>query len=76
MLKQEISNDFSRSLPKFFYINGDFEKDAIYKHQAKYYSNVMLRGKPSRLYVLKSQLKDITDDKWGEVKRLGFTKEK
>ena len=75
-LKKEVSDNFSKSLPKFFYINGDFEKDVIYNRQAKYYSNVMLHGKPSRLYVLKSQLKNITDDKWREVKRLGFTEEK
>ena len=75
-LKKEVGDNFSKSLPKFFYINGDFEKDAIYNRQAKYYSNVMLHGKPSRLYVLKSQLKNITDDKWKEVKRLGFTEEK
>ncbi len=74
-LKQEVSNNFSKNLPKFFYINGDFEKDPIYSSQAAYYSNIMLRGKPSRLYILKRQLKDISEDKWAEVKRLGFTKE-
>ena len=75
-LKKEVGDNFSKSLPKFFYINGDFENDAIYSSQANYYSNVLLRDKPSRLYVLKSKLKDITDDKWEEVKRLGFTKKK
>lgn len=74
-IRQEVSADFSNNLPKFFYFNGDFEKDPIYGSQIANYSNVRLRGKSSHLYVLKRQLKNITDDKWTEVKRLGFTKE-
>ncbi len=73
--KKEVINNFSNNLPKFFYFNGDFEKDEIYGQHAKSYTNIPLWGKPSHLYILKTQLEDITDDKWGEVKRLGFTKE-
>ncbi len=74
-LRREISDDFSRNLPKFFYYSDDMDKDLIYGNQANYYFNVFLRGKHSRLYILKSLLLEITDYKWKEVEKLGFTKE-
>ncbi len=72
-LKAEIANSFSEDLPEFFYFNGDFEKDLIYGVRANNYLPVLLRGKPSRLYILKSKLNDITEDQWASSNKLGFS---
>lgn len=74
-LSSDLDNKFRINPPRFLYSEDNMEENKIFGKYRNDYSRVLLRLKPSRLYILKDYIGSISEEKWKSVSRYGFSKE-